>query len=71
MSSATTAMAVQYYSGQEVVMQVNEDGSFATMPLSLNSYSVFTKLRCQHNQWNLRKVFVLIEKTQIEIDAIV
>lgn len=43
---------VDFGSGQEVVMQVNEDGSFATMPFSLNSYSVLAKSRCQHNQWN-------------------
>lgn len=42
---------VDFGSGQEVVMQVNEDGSFATMPFSLNSYSALAKSKCQHNQW--------------------
>lgn len=42
---------VDFGSGQEVVMQVNEDGSFATVPYSLNSYSAMARSRCQHRQW--------------------
>ena len=35
---------------REIIMQVNEDGSFLTMPFSENTYAM-SQSKCQHYQW--------------------
>ena len=42
---------MEFDSGKEIVVQVNEDGSFASIPFSVNSYSAMAKSSCQHSHW--------------------